>query len=580
MHKKRDLSRISRFIFTTPKPYKSFAFLLPLSAVISYLSVYTLNYLFLAMFIFIYSSSVVVSVIQKYITQLISGRSYLRRSSFLTVFSYSILLLVILVGIPFSYFFNKNIIYFLLAGIAIGFWFQIITNSTTATSYLYSAVVISSVYFIILTAGIVYIFSLFTLIPFIIYLFIISLIVSYSTYYLLSLPFKKIVGEGKPALLKYMLDYITEESEDDREIIENFFTSFSRNGNVNVATLLFRNSEGNKASFIIPSVHPGPFYRLGASDIPRKLYNRLKEVSENIFVFHSASSHADNMAVTDDCSLIASSIKKDLADLKFQNYATRLIEMPGSSVKAIRLGDVVLYFGSRYPEPTDDVDKVIGDIIDRNTLEKTGIHGIYIDCHNSFHKSKGRVKYGTDEADVLIRDTDKIIDHVLSEPLLPFRFAASKRSVDNEDSIAPMGIQLASINVGTEIYGLLLIDGNNIDHNAYEKIATVMEGSFSSFEILTTDNHYVNATSSGFNPVNAHAIHTDVLKGLIDETLKNMGEMAVGVSTITIKNIRLFGDDGNARLEDALTMSYSITGYALISNGFLILLAALLFVLK
>ncbi|MGC8580874.1 MAG: DUF2070 family protein [Thermoplasmata archaeon] len=575
MKHKKQFQKISRFLFTSPPPGLSLMLISIASLVISYLIYFQIDTHFILTFIAMVIANVTTPLVQYYEIKIMKGNTYLRRTGLLTFLALLFIGLIVViyrVSLEFGMTFSLEKLY--LVGLSMALWFEIVSNASTATESFNKSVIVSLTFYLLNFIAILYLFfSTIFLYQYIIFMLILAILMAYIVLEILSIPYKRLIGFGSPILLKYTIDHITDDSPDSRIYLENFFTKFSIKKNVNVCNVSFRNKKGIKLLFVVPSIHPGPFYNLGGSNIPYKLYNELKDVAQSIMVFHSASTHADNMTKSDDARKIALKIKEKIVhENEYQSTMTPFIKIEGSNMRAAKIGNLYVFIGSRYPNPTDDVDRPLGEIINQMPSKVNSL-GIYIDAHNSFHVNEGRIKYATKEGDALLKEVEQAIVHLKGAEQYPFKLGYSSIKIDNEDTVGPMGMQLAVFEINFKKYALLLLDSNNILNNAYEKIASIMKQYFEDFEILTTDNHFVNA-SMGFNPFGNNGIYyQNEIENMIKKAINDLESVEVNTNYITVEDVLVFGDKGSSKLEDGLAMSFGLTPYILAMS------ATLLFIL-
>jgi len=575
MKHKKQFQKISRFIFTSPPPGLSLMLILFASLVISYLIYFKFNNHFIITFIAIVIANVLTPLTQYFEIKMMKGNTYLRRTgllTFLALLFIGLMAVIYRASLEFGMVISFKKLY--IVGLSLALWFEVVSNASTATESFNKSVIVSLTFYIFNFISILYLFfSTLFLYQYIIFMFIAAILMAYIVLEIVTIPYKRLIGFGSPILLKYTIDHITDDSLDSRIYLENFFTKFSIKKNVNVCNVSFKNKEGIKLLFVIPSIHPGPFYNLGGSNLPYKLYSELKGVAQSAMVFHSASTHADNMTKSDDAKKIAIKIKeKIMHEKEYQSTMTPFIKIKGSNMRAAKIGNLYVFIGSRYPYPTDDVDRPLGEIINQMPNKENSL-GIYIDAHNSFHVSEGRIHYGTKEGDALLNEVEQAIEQLKSIEKYPFKLGYASIKIDGEDTLGPMGMQLAVFEVNNKKYALLLLDSNNILNNAYEKIANVMKPYFEDFEILTTDNHYVNA-SMGFNPFGNNGIYyLSQIEDMIKKAINDLEYVEVNTNNIMVEDILVFGDKGSSKLEDGLAISFGLTPYILaISSTFLFIL--------
>jgi putative membrane protein len=136
---------------------------------------------------------------------------------------------------------------------------------------------------------------------------------------------------------------------------------------------------------------------------------------------------------------------------------------------------------------------------------------------------------------------------------------------------------------GSQKSAYILFDGNNMEMGLREKIKKAVAGMVDEAEVLTTDNHAVNATIGGFNPVglrmDSEGLVSDV-KNLVISAIADLEEVQVGMSSGLVKKVRVFGHENVARLSSVVNSTMAIMKIAtLISLLFAVSASAFVFAL-
>jgi predicted neutral ceramidase superfamily lipid hydrolase len=94
-----------------------------------------------------------------------------------------------------------------------------------------------------------------------------------------------------------------------------------------------------------------------------------------------------------------------------------------------------------------------------------------------------------------------------------------------------------------------------------EKILSSLSSFVEEAEVLTTDNHAVNATIGGFNPVgvrmNQDTLVKDVLT-LVKSAISDMEGVEVGLISGSVNNINVFGHENVTRLSSVVNSTMAI----------------------
>jgi putative membrane protein len=124
-----------------------------------------------------------------------------------------------------------------------------------------------------------------------------------------------------------------------------------------------------------------------------------------------------------------------------------------------------------------------------------------------------------------------------------------------KDGLGPYGIQVLVIEVNGEKVAYLLYDGNNMDKGLREKLRNSVKDIVNESEVLTTDNHIVNATMGGYNPVGknmSHDLIVEKTKSLVKNAIENLEEVEIGTSSGYVEEVHVFGHENTARLTSVI----------------------------
>jgi len=375
---------------------------------------------------------------------------------------------------------------------------------------------------------------------------------------LVNTPMKKNFNWNGLELLTHSLSQITEGGGHGVAELEKFFKSFSEKMDVPIQLVSIKSNQKIKALMIIPYIHPGPFGELGGSDLPKKLHEKLKDISNNILIPHSATYHDYNLAVTEECEIVAKKIRELLDDIKYEHGGSSFIRYHDSlDICAQQLGDSLLIIHTSSPNPTDDIDPAIGQQINYQVKDLNHHEAIFIDAHNCLEKGAGSVYNNTPKSDKIITLAKKAARQVKNNKVGKIQVGyAQKNDFDTkETSIGSQGIQVLTIKANNTKNAYILIDGNNMIKGLREKIINSVKDFVNDAEILTTDNHIVNVKIGGYNPVGNGGNTEELIKtiqDLLKQSIDDLEEVTIGVKSGIITGIRLFGYGNSARLSSTI----------------------------
>jgi putative membrane protein len=397
-----------------------------------------------------------------------------------------------------------------------------------------------------------------TAISLMIFLFAVILLTTIAT-----TPMKKAFGINGLSMLRYSLDHITEGGASGASDLEKFFESFSEEMDAHVGLIAFRNQKGIKSIMIVPSVHPGPFGLLGGSDLPLKLQNGLLDKSKNVLVPHGSATHDMNLSSSREKAKIEKTVKDLLARVEYSTSASRFIRHHDSmDVCAQVFGNGILAVHTSSPNPTDDVDYSTGAAAREKAKLKTGLDTLFIDAHNCAEKGSGCIYFGTKKANSLIDFTQLVSQKAKDTTTQGIEVGyAQKAGYRNELGIGSLGIQVLMVKSDSQKTAYILFDGNNMVMGLREKILSSLSSLVEEAEVLTTDNHAVNATIGGFNPVGLKMDHDIIVKDVLScvkSAISDLEEVEAGLISGSVNNINVFGHENVTRLSSVVNSTMAI----------------------
>ena len=400
-------------------------------------------------------------------------------------------------------------------------------------------------------------------------------------------PLRKEFDSSGLAMMRPLLDHVNRRDLAATQKLEQFFLKSAFPVNLHVSLIGFFQGGRARATIALPTVHPGPFGALGASDLPRKLTERLGPDAGTVFVPHTPCDHdldlpseAEVAKVGDACRALFA----EMAPTSVAQASPLVSPYPGSFARAQLLGDVALVVVSQAPAPTDDIALSIADRIVREVQAEGGPIVALIDAHNSYVVDEGDIQYGTAAAEKLVADAKAAV-RAASAAARPgpveIGVAANTDYDLSHQGIASQGLRILVVRAGGATSAYLLIDGNNLNAGLREPIVHALEGVVDAAEVMTTDNHVVHESDGSTNSVGERysgaAIARDAV-ALAREAIANLAPVEVRRGTKEVPGVLALGPGYTARLLTSIGDTVSALGNALLTT-FLLLLASSLVVL-
>ncbi len=138
--------------------------------------------------------------------------------------------------------------------------------------------------------------------------------------------------------------------------------------------------------------------------------------------------------------------------------------------------------------------------------------------------------------------------------------ASETSLVDPDRGLGPGGIQALVTEVDGQRMAYLLYDGNNMVPDLRETLLERIGDLVDEAEVLTTDNHIVNNTLPGYNPVGWRTDHEALgaaSRAAVEEALASLAPAVVGGHTGLLKDVAVWGHQMAVRLTTAISSSLS-----------------------
>jgi len=396
-------------------------------------------------------------------------------------------------------------------------------------------------------------------------------------------PLQKAFGINGLKLMRYTLDHFTELGDEGRDEIESFFTAISVPARVRIGLVSFRTSQGRKAVFLAPMVHPGPMGYIGGSDLPAKLRARLEDVAETVFVAHGPTTHDENPANSKEVEKLAPVVRDLIRGAPLSPAASPMVRVrAGKANVCVQLfGERALIVASLAPNPTDDIDSAVGFAATQEARLAGAEDAIFVDAHNCMELGSGLTYFGTSGAHDIIEATRMAVEKARAAPRGPLNvgFASRREIASPEEGIGSEGVQALVTEVAGKKSALVLFDGNNMIPGLRDKIRERLASVVEDVEILTTDNHSVNVTLGGFNPVGLHYDHGALVEAtakVVEEAIGNLEPAVAGIASGYVEDLYVFGPESAARLTTSVNATVAILRPAFVATFLLALTASVL----
>jgi putative membrane protein len=407
-------------------------------------------------------------------------------------------------------------------------------------------------------------------------------------------PFKKNYNVDGLELAVHALGQFTDQNEEDNIGLERFFSSFGTPMDVPADVIYIQSKTQRKkvkkfkTILIVPGVHPGPFGYAGGSNLPNKLAQKLKIYSDNILVFHGSSTHDYNPAESGEVQKIVSGLEKILKSetLKFNRTGSDFVRVSSKDsvqicAQVIGRGVILAYTSS--PDPTDDLDFEIGEKAVKKAVSKLKPvnTAMFIDAHNCLEKGVATITSGSKKAIEIQKLVEKAISDINKVTVQSgIRIGVAKSTqFSTKEGFGPLGIQVMIVETGMKKVAYILIDGNNMMPGLREHIREKIGKLVDEAEIFTSDNHVVNITMGGYNPIGLKSSSTKIITTighLVNKAINDLEDVEVGAERVLVKNIKIFGKGNTVKLSRTINKTISRMGKSLVCCNVLAIIGCIL----
>jgi len=382
-------------------------------------------------------------------------------------------------------------------------------------------------------------------------------------------PLKKGFKVSGSELFRYYLDHLTSGRMDGEAILNRFAEPIRAKFGV---VGFRRKSDGSlKAAIIVPALHPGPIGRLGGSDLPGKVAEAIPDC-DLVMVPHGAATHDYNPVSTADVERFGKTASKLLQELEYNDGSTRAITS-GEDIRVTSqvFGDTALLTYTSWPLPIDDVEYGVGLAAEHNAQLAGAKRAFFVDCHNSLLPGAGQVALCTPRADAIQVASKDATARAAAGGLAPLRVGVSqdKTSFGRAHLIGAQGVQVIATETDGQRFAYILWDGNNAVPEVTRLVGEAIKDIVDGYQVMTTDNHSVNAVAGSYGPVGHLAPPADIAKVTrlaVEQALSDLEPVQSGGVGGVLEDFRVFGNQKTVQLTASINTMASILVELLIAT--------------
>jgi len=361
----------------------------------------------------------------------------------------------------------------------------------------------------------------------------------------IDIPWRRSLGVS---VLDFIRGFIGHIAEGTREL-EDFFEQIGEEAVVPVTVLVFRRPDGSeKARFVLPMIHPGPMGEIGGGNFPVRVAQQAAGLA---FPPHATAGHDFNLVTEREVDTILEAAQQAYEDIEFSEEATVSVRETEGDAKLIgqAFGDGVLAVNTYAPEFADDVEYAVG-LSAAAEARSSGFENVMlVDAHNCNNglagDDLGHVVPGSKRSFDMIQGASRVGDRLTGTETGPIRLGVGWDETPwvPEEGIGPLGIRVAAVEVGDQLTGYVLIDGNNMEPGLREQVVAAVD-QFDAVEVMTTDNHVVN-TMDAENQVGEEIPAEELLAivaDLADRAVADLEPVEAGMASERAE-VTVFGND-------------------------------------
>ena len=397
----------------------------------------------------------------------------------------------------------------------------------------------------------------------------------YSFIKVIESPMKKNLGIGLLDLLSLFISHVGFGSSSLETVFEDIgepvdtlvgivaFKSLNNKSNDELESTKSQNKL--KSLFISPFVHPGPIGDIGGSNMPTVLANRFNNFT---MVAHGPSTHDFNPVSQKEIDKIEATINEGLAKMTYSQKASKFIRY---SQKNAKIGvqffnDSMILLTTFAPHGSDDIEFSVGLSMMSQSQKQCNVKNtVVVDCHNSFNEEKGRILPGNPEVFQLLDAIDKIKCEDLEEGIKLGHASELMEDLDKTQGIGQSGLKTMVIEVQNQRIAYILLDSNNMENGFREEIIDSIKAddklNIDDIEVMTSDTHFVNTLSNGYNPVGVTEREKIVsyVKSSISNAILDLEPVEVGVSVERIYGLNTFGPNNSVELVSTISSIVAVS---------------------
>jgi len=358
-------------------------------------------------------------------------------------------------------------------------------------------------------------------------------------------PWKQSMGIS---VLDFVRGFVGHIAEGSREL-EDFFEQIGEEAVVPVTVLSFRGSDGEKARFVLPMIHPGPMGDIGGGNLPEQVARQADGLA---FPPHATAGHDFNLVTAREVETLLDAADRAMDRLEYHDDATESVRVTEgeATLLAQAFGDDAFMTATYSPGFADDVEYAVG-LSAKAEARQGGLSDVMLaDAHNCNNglagEDLGHVVPGSKRSFDMIEGARLAGDALAGADRhsLSLGVAWDRTPWEPIDGIGPLGIRVAVTEVADQRTAYVLVDGNNMEPGLRDSLVATLERQVDHAEVLTTDTHIVNtveASNQVGENLDVEALRAQVVD-LVEAATADLEPVEAGMATERAE-VTVFGND-------------------------------------
>ncbi|HWG90308.1 MAG TPA: DUF2070 family protein [Candidatus Thermoplasmatota archaeon] len=362
-------------------------------------------------------------------------------------------------------------------------------------------------------------------------------------------------------MFRFYLDHVTTGRMEGEEVLGRFAEPIR--AKFGVVGFRRKKDQSLKAVIVVPAIHPGPIGHLGGSDLPGKVAEIVSE-ADLVMVPHGPATHDYNPVSTREVERFGAEVKRVVAGLEYREGGSAAVPHgKGVSVTSQLFGDTALLTYTSWPSAIDDVEYGVGHAAELHARLGGARDAFFVDCHNSLLPGAGQVFLCTPRADAILANSEEATRRALGERVGTLRvgIAQDRASFTKLDGVGDQGVQVIVVEAGRQRHAYILWDGNNAVPEVTKHIGDALSGLVDSFQVMTTDNHSVNAVAGSYGPL-GHLTPPEGLakatRAAVEKALTDLEAVESGAGRGSVEDLLVFGHQKTVQLTASINVMTSI----------------------